>query len=93
MKEEVILSEFKIIADKKKKSNGMVSRQEIINSLIELCVNRCLSIKNENHNQLTDFQIKEEVFLVCRTMQKMFQYPNEMISEFILPNVKIQLKR
>ena len=28
MKEEVILSEFKVIADKKKKSNGMVSRQK-----------------------------------------------------------------
>lgn len=71
----------------------MVSRQDIINSLIELCVNRCLSIKNENHHQLTDFQIAEEVFFVSRTMQKMFQFPNEMISEYILPNVKMRLFR
>jgi hypothetical protein len=93
MKEEAIYSQFKIIADKKKKPDGMVSRQDIINSLIELCVNRCLSIRNDNHNQLTDFQIKEEVFFVCRTMQRMFQYPNEIISEYILPNVKTKLSR
>ncbi|MEA5081586.1 MAG: hypothetical protein VB024_08200 [Dysgonamonadaceae bacterium] len=93
MKEEAVFSQFKVIADKKKKPNGMVSRQDIINSLIELCVKQCLMIKNENRNQLSDFQIKEEVFFVCRTMQKMFQYPNEMITEFILPNVKTQLSR
>lgn len=38
-----------------------------------------------------DFQIKDEVILVCHTMQKMFQYPDEMITEFVLPNVKLKL--
>jgi hypothetical protein len=92
MKEEAVLYEFKIIADKKKKPNGMVSRLDIAESLIELCVKRCLTIKSNNSNQLSDFQIKEEVYFVCRTMQKvLFHYPNEMISEYILPNVKARL--
>lgn len=91
MKEEDVFTQFKIIADKKKKTNGMVSRQDIMNSVIELSVSRCLSIKNGSPGQLTEYRIKEEVFFISRTMQKMFQYPDEMIADFILPNVKRQL--
>ena len=91
MKEEDVFSQFKIIADKKKKANGMVSRQDIVNSVIELSVNRCLSIKNENPSQLTEFRIKKEVLFISKIMQRMFKYPNEMITDFILPNVKRQL--
>lgn len=93
MNEEAIFFQFKIIADKKKKPNGMASRVDIISSIIELCVERCLSIKNENPNHLIEFKIKEEVIYICRTLQKRFQYPDEMITEFIMPNVKKKLGR
>jgi hypothetical protein len=92
MEEQVILAEFKLIADTRKKNDGMVSRQAIVESLELLCVNRCKKLKNSNPTLFTDAKLVNEVNLVCRTMQKMFQYPDDLITQLILPNVRVKIR-
>ena len=92
MEEQIIMAEFKEIADTKKKNNGMVSRDAIAESLIDLCVKRCLKIKN-SPGIFTDAKLVTEVNLVCKTMQKLFHYPNDLIYGLIIPNIRTKINR
>ncbi|PZX20119.1 hypothetical protein LX69_00572 [Breznakibacter xylanolyticus] len=90
--ESIIMSDFHKIVDTKK-VNGMLSRTAMIESVGLLCLQRCIEIRQKQSAFFSEERVDYEISLVCKTIQKQFPFPNEIIGEWILPKVKEGLKR